>query len=67
MPRTRRGFDKNLKKNALKYFLEYKELGKRDCAKKLGIGESALTKWVKEFFDQNEEIEVRGSGNYSSD
>lgn len=67
MPRTRRSFDKEFKENAVKYFLEHKELGKRGCAKNLGIGESTLMKWVKEFFDQNGEIAVRGSGNYSSD
>lgn len=67
MPRTRRSFDKEFKESAVQYFLEHKDLGKRGCAKNLDIGESTLMKWVKEFFDQNGEIKVRGSGNYASD
>jgi len=58
--------DKQFKKYAVKYYEEHKELGVKGCSENLGIGYSTLTKWIKESKDKNG-IQVRGSGNYSSD
>lgn len=57
---------KQFKEDAVHYYESHKELGQKWCAKNLGIGESTLNKWLKQFRD-NGEITVRGSGNYSSD
>lgn len=57
---------KQFKEDAVHYYESHKELGAKGCAKNLGIGESTLTKWLRQF-RENGEITVRGSGNYSSD
>lgn len=57
---------KQFKEDAVRYYENHKELGQKGCAKNLGIGESTLTKWLRQFRN-NGEINVRGSGNYSND
>lgn len=58
--------DKQFKLDAVRYYLDYKELGVRGCAQNLGVGYSTLTKWLK-YFRESGDIPVRGSGNYASD
>lgn len=58
--------DKQFKLDAVQYYKEHKELGVQGCAKNLGIGYSTLSKWMQEL-KQSGDIQVRGSGNYSSD
>ncbi len=54
--------DKQFKPDAIRYYLDYKEPGIRGYAQNLGIGYSALTKWLKNFRESGD-IPVRGSGN----
>lgn len=58
--------DKQFKLDAVRYYLDHKELGVRGCAQNLGVGYSTLTKWLKDFRESGD-IPVRGSGNYASD
>ncbi|WP_373844521.1 transposase [Clostridium sp.] len=58
--------DKQFKEDAVKYYKDHKELGVRGCAQNLDIGASTLSKWIRESKNENG-IQVRGSGNYSSD
>lgn len=58
--------DKQFKDDAVKYYKDHRELGIKGCSQNLGIGNSTLSKWIKESKDENG-IQVRGSGNYSSD
>jgi len=58
--------DKQFKLDAVQYYMEHKEPGAKGCAKNLGVGYSTLTKWISEFKHAGD-INVRGSGNYSSD
>jgi len=59
--------DKQFKEDAVKYYKDHKELGGvRGCAQNLDIGASTLSKWIRESKNENG-IQVRGSGNYSSD
>ena len=62
----RKQHDKQFKEDAIKYYIDHKELALMGCSKNLGIGCSTLSKWLRE---SNEEsgIQVRGSGNYGSD
>ncbi|KOF55770.1 MULTISPECIES: transposase [Clostridium] len=57
---------KQFKEDAIHYYESHKELGQNGCAKNLGIGESTLTKWLRQS-RENGGITVRGFGNYSSD
>jgi len=58
--------DKQFKVDAVQYYKDYRELGLKGCSQNLGIGSSTLSKWIKESKDEKG-IQVRGSGNYSSD
>lgn len=60
-------YDKQFKEDAVKYYLEHKELGLLKCAGNLGISKTALGTWTKAARENNGEVPVRGSGNYSSD
>ena len=62
----RKQHDKQFKEDAVKYYIDHKELALAGCSKNLGIGVSTLSKWLKETNEENG-IQVRGSGNYSSD
>ena len=66
MPRSKQ-HDKQFKLDVVKYRKEHPELTLEQCAKNLGIGVSALSKWLKQFRDHEGDIPVRGSGNYASD
>lgn len=60
-------YDKQFKEDAVKYYLDHKELGLVKCAKNLGIGKTTLGKWAEAARQNNGEVPARGSGNYSSD
>ena len=62
----RKQHDKQFKEDAVKYYIDHKELALTGCAKNLGIGGSTLSKWLRESNEENG-IQVRGSGNYGSD
>lgn len=60
-------YDKQFKEDAVKYYLEHKDLGLLKCAENLGISKTALGTWTKAARENHGEVPVRGSGNYSSD
>lgn len=60
-------YDKQFKEDAVKYYLEHKELGLLKCAGNLGISKTALGTWTKAARENYGEVPVRCSGNYSSD
>ena len=60
-------YDKQFKEDAVKYYLEHKDLGLLKCAQNLGISKTALGTWTKAARKNYGEVPVRGSGNYSSD
>jgi transposase len=60
-------FDQKFKENAVKYYIEHKELGIEKCAQRLGVSRSALSKWTKQAAEHDGEVFTRGSGNYQSD
>ena len=62
----RKQHDKQFKEDSVRYYMDHKELGIRGCALNLDIGASTLSKWIKNCKSENG-IQVRGSGNYSSD
>ena len=60
-------YTKEFKENAVKYYLDHKELGLKGCAANLGTSKSALNNWIQLYQKSGNEVPVRGSGNYSSD
>ena len=62
-----RQFTKEFKEDAVRYYLDHKDLGLAVCAKNLGTSRTALSVWVKEAKENKGEVPTRGSGNYQSD
>jgi len=62
-----RQFTKAFKEDAVRYYLEHKDIGLGIYAKNLGTSRTALSVWVKEAKENNGEVAARGSGNYQSD
>lgn len=60
-------YTKQFKEDAVKYYLDHKELGLATCATNLGASKTALSIWVKEAKEHNGEVPTRESGNYQSD
>ena len=62
----RKQHNKQFKEDAVKHYIDHKELTLTGCAKNLSIGGSTLSKWLRESNGENG-IQVRGSGKYGSD
>ena len=60
-------YTKEFKEDAVRYYLEHKDLGLVGCAQNLGISRTALGIWIKATRENNGEVPTRGSGNYASD
>lgn len=60
-------YDKQFKEDAVKYYLEHRELGLKKCAENLAVSKTALGTQTKAARENNGEVPVRGSGNYSND
>ena len=67
MSRKNKQHDKQFKLDAIKYVNEHPDLPQEECCKNLGIGVSTLSKWKRQFLNNDGDIPVRGSGNYASD
>lgn len=62
-----RQFSKEFKEEAVRYYLDHKDLGLAVCGKNLGTSRTALSAWVKAAKGNKGEVATRGSGNYQSD
>lgn len=60
-------YDKQFKEDAVKYYLEHKDLGLKKCAENLAVSKTALGTWSKAARENNGAVPVRGSGNYAGD
>lgn len=60
-------YTKEFKEDAVRYWMEHRELGIGKCAKNLGISKSALSSWRKESENNGGEVPTRGRGNFESD
>ena len=45
---SKQQFTKEFKEDAVRYYIEHKDLGLAVCAKNLGISRTALSVWAKE-------------------
>ena len=58
---------KQFKLDAINYRKEHSALTQVECAKDLGIGVSTLAHWEAQFRDNDGDIPMIGSGNYTSE
>ncbi|MBM6841653.1 transposase [[Clostridium] spiroforme] len=64
---TKPVFDDDFKQGVVNYVLEHPDESKLSVAKRFGIADSTVHKWLKDAGKNNQEIHSRGSGNFSSD
>jgi transposase len=60
-------YDKQFKLDAIKYREDHPELTIAAVCRNLGISQPTFYIWLRQFKENDGEIEHRGSGNYSSD
>jgi transposase len=60
-------YDKQFKLDAIKYREDHPELTIAAVCRNLGISQPTYYIWLRQFKENDGEIEHRGSGNYSSD
>lgn len=60
-------FTNEFKQGVVNYVLDHPDESKLAVAKQFGIADSTVHKWLKEANNNNGTINLRGSGNYSSD
>ena len=64
---TKPVFNDEFKKGVVDYVLQHPEESKLSVAKKFGIADSTIHKWMKDAKNNDNKIESRGSGNFASD
>lgn len=64
---TRPVFDDEFKQGVVDYANQHPEESKVSIAKRFGIADSTIHKWIKDANNNGNKIESRGSGNFSSD
>ncbi|WP_205142660.1 transposase [Faecalicoccus pleomorphus] len=67
MANKQKQFDIQFKKDAVKFCEDHPDMIHAECAAKLGVGNSTLARWKREYKNNNNEVQFRGSGNFSSD
>lgn len=60
-------FTNEFKQGVVQYVFDHPDESKLAVAKRFGIADSTVHKWIKDSSNNNGTINSRGSGNYSSD
>lgn len=63
---TKPVFNDEFKQGVVDYVLQHPEESKLSVAKKFGIANSTIHKWMKDAKNNDNKIESRGSGNFAS-
>lgn len=58
---------KEFKEEVIKYHLNHPEETARSVMRKFGVNEASFYKWKKQYENNGNEINNRGSGNYASE
>ena len=64
---TKPVFTDEFKQGLVQYFIDHPDESKVSIAKRFGVADSTIHKWMKDSAKNNETIVSRGSGNFSSD
>jgi len=67
MTMTKPTFTDEFKQGVVQYVLDHPNESKVAVAKKFGIADSTIHKWMKDADKNNGTVVSRGSGNFSSD
>ncbi len=64
---TKPVFTDEFKQGLVQYFIDHPDESKVSIAKRFGVADSTIHKWMKDSPKNNGTIVSRGSGNFSSD
>lgn len=64
---SKKQYSQEFKEDAVKYYLDHKDLTLGEVAKNLGVSRTALSVWTRSARENNGAVPTRGSGNYESD
>ena len=64
---TKPVFTDEFKQGVVQYVINHPDESKVSIAKRFGVADSTIHKWMKDSAKNNETIVSRGSGNFSSD
>ena len=60
-------YDKEFKEQVIQYVLDHPDLAYTQIAKQFGVHDTTIGGWVKSYKEHDDQVIVRGSGNYASD
>jgi len=59
-------YDKEFKEQVIQYVLDHPDLAYTQIAKQFGVHDTTIGGWVKSYKEHDDQVVVRGSGNYAS-
>ncbi|WP_438588880.1 transposase [Dubosiella newyorkensis] len=60
-------YDKEFKEQVIQYVLDHPDLAYTQIAQQFGVHDTTIGGWVKSYKEHDDQVVVRGSGNYASD
>ena len=67
MSRNSKAYDQEFKENVINYVLEHPEEEYTALGNKFGVHPTTIAGWMKQYRSNDNQVIVRGSGNYASD
>lgn len=67
MSRNSKAYDQEFKENVINYVLEHPEEKYTALGNKFGVHPITIAGWMKQYRSNDNQVIVRGSGNYASD
>ncbi len=67
MSRNSKAYDQEFKENVINYVLEHPEEKYTALGNKFGVHPTTIAGWMKQYRSNDNQVIVRGSGNYASD
>lgn len=67
MSRNSKAYDQEFKENVINYVLEHPEEKYTALGNKFGVHPTTIGGWMKQYRSNDNQVIVRGSGNYASD
>ena len=67
MSRNSKAYDQEFKENVINYVLEHPEEKYIELGNKFGVHPTTIGGWTKQYRNNDNQVIVRGNGNYASD
>ena len=64
---AKHSYDKKFREGVIRYCLDHPDQSFVNISKRFGVHDTTISGWMKDYRKNDNEVIVRGSGNYSSD